>query len=45
MNEANEKRLIASEIIRQLYEAGERSQIELLKISCDRALELLDERT
>lgn len=41
--ELNEMRCIAEEIIRELYSAKERTQIRLLQISCERAIQLLDE--
>lgn len=44
-HEANEKRLIANEIIRQLYEAGQLDQLRILQISTNRALELAKELT
>lgn len=40
-NEANEMRLIAAEIIRQLYEAKQRGQLELLEMQVKRSLEEL----
>lgn len=43
-HEANQKRLIANEIIRQLYEAGQADQLRILQISANRALEILKER-
>ena len=41
-NEANEMRLLAAEIIRQLYEAKQRRQLELLELQVKRSLEELN---
>lgn len=38
---ANEQRLIAAEIIRLLYEAGEKEQLELLKAQAEVSIEHL----
>ena len=35
---ANDLRLYAAEIIRQLYTAGEVDQLKLLKLQCERSL-------
>lgn len=37
--EANQIRLIAAEIIRKLWEAGETTQLELLHVQAKRSLE------
>jgi hypothetical protein len=37
--EANQKRLIAAEIIRQLWEDGHNTQLELLEMQARRSLE------
>jgi hypothetical protein len=42
VNEANEFRLLAHELIRRLYVAAERPHLRLLRDHCDRALEELD---
>ncbi len=42
-SEANELRLIANEIIRKLYMAGQRGQIEILHIYSEVALTRIDE--
>ena len=41
---ANEKRLIASQIIVDLYEAKELTQLQLLKIAVDRSIEELTKK-
>ena len=40
--EANILRLHASEIIRRLYQAGERGQLEILEIGARRSIEEID---
>lgn len=45
MNDANEQRLIANEIMRRLYEAGEREQLELLRMYAERAIQEIDRAT
>lgn len=42
VNEANEFRLLAHELIRRLYVAAERPHLRLLRDHCERALEELD---
>ena len=44
-NEANEKRLIANEIMRQLYEAGQLTQLRLLELYATAALKTAKEKT
>jgi len=41
---ANEIRLIANEIMRQLYEAGQREQLDLLRMYAEIALKRMDEQ-
>jgi len=43
-NEANEIRLIANEIMRRLYEAGAREQLDLLRMYAVRAIEEIDKK-
>jgi len=38
----NELRLYANEIMRQLYEAGERRQLEILRMYSEQAIKMLD---
>ena len=42
-NDANEERLIANEIMRRLYEAGEAEQLRILMLYAKRCIELIDE--
>ncbi len=42
--DANEERLIANEIMRRLYEANERGQLEILMLYAKRCIELIDDR-
>ena len=42
MNEENEKRLIANQIIVDLFNAKATSQIQILLIACARSIEELD---
>lgn len=39
---ANEYRLTANEIMRLLYEAGQREQLELLRSYADTAIKMID---
>jgi len=41
-DENNEIRCIAAEIICRLYKAKDRSQLEMLKVQCERSIEELD---
>jgi hypothetical protein len=43
-NQANELRLIANEMIHQLYQLGERDQLEILEIAARRSIEELDKQ-
>lgn len=43
-NNANEERLIANEIMRRLYEADEREQLDLLRRYAEIAIKHIDER-
>lgn len=42
---ANEERLIANEIMRRLYEAGERDQLDLLRIYAEVAIREIDKES
>ena len=41
-NEANEIRLVANEIMRKLYYAGQREQLKILRMYAERAIEEID---
>jgi len=43
-HEANQKRLIANEIMRQLSEAGQLDQLRILEIYATRCLEIAKEK-
>lgn len=45
VNEANEFRLLAHELIRRLYVSGERNHLQLLKDHCDCAIEKINIKT
>ena len=45
VNEANEFRLLAHELIQRLYVAGERNHLQLLRDHCDRAIEEIEAKT
>lgn len=43
-SEANELRLVANEIMRQLFEAGQRDQLDMLRCYAKIAIEHLDKK-